>query len=287
MMGANRCSSIDIVPIWRFLASLSGVNLLNEQSVRTKSRQWDRSLPELGSGPLLKRLTRLTRPAEYDTTYLTHGIHPYAAKYIPQLPRLIITEHTNERNIVLDPFCGSGTTLLECALLGRRSVGVDSHPIATLIAQAKTNALSEDALSQIRAMLASLNASACASQAEDFVPKLKGLQHWFQKTVITELSWLRSAICRVKDADARTFLECILSSIIVSVSNQESETRYASVAKAISPGETIRRFAETHAGTSEHRGPRRERVRSSQPPDSPHRKREEPNQRNCRTTRSI
>jgi site-specific DNA-methyltransferase (cytosine-N4-specific) len=62
--------------------------------------------------PLIEQLANFLEPASYDTTYLTHGIHPYPAKYIPQLPRAIILEHTNERNTVLDPFCGSGTTLL-------------------------------------------------------------------------------------------------------------------------------------------------------------------------------
>src|ERR1043166_7454846 len=69
----------------------------------------------------------------------THGLHPYPAKFIPQIPRQLIAELApRDGSIVLDPFCGSGTTLVEAQAAGLPAFGIDSHPLATLIARVKT-----------------------------------------------------------------------------------------------------------------------------------------------------
>jgi len=72
------------------------------------------------------------------SNYATHGIHSFAAKFPPQLPRLFIEELTDEGGVVVDPMVGSGTTLVECLLTGRRGVGVDIDPLAVLISRCKT-----------------------------------------------------------------------------------------------------------------------------------------------------
>src|SRR5438094_711894 len=52
-----------------------------------------------------------------------HGIHPYPAKFIPQIPRTLIELfHPGDDSPVLDPFCGSGTTLAEAFLSGVNSI---------------------------------------------------------------------------------------------------------------------------------------------------------------------
>lgn len=217
--------------------STSFTNLNSGTSTNELPRQLERE------GTLLAQLASLTKPDAYDTTYLTHGIHPYPAKYIPQLPNLIIREHTNERNTVFDPFCGSGTTLLEATLLGRKSIGVDSNCVAALISGAKSTALTEGELDIAEEFLASL---------EEILPAKAGtlprhalemnLQHWFQSNVTLELCALRSHIDTVESFNLKNFLLCIFSSIIVSVSNQESETRYAAINKGLPDFETFKRF---------------------------------------------
>jgi site-specific DNA-methyltransferase (cytosine-N4-specific) len=198
-------------------------------------------------GALLEQLASLTQPSDYDTAYLTHGIHPYPAKYIPQLPNLIIREHTDERNVVLDPFCGSGTTLLESTLLGRRSVGVDSNAVAHLISTAKTGVLSPQEIeyatdfAKTAKTLESKGKKRTPIGADDV-----NLSHWFQSDVTADLLTLREHIdARSSGMPAlRSFLRCIYSSIIVGVSNQESETRYAAIKKDIAPREVFRRFSK-------------------------------------------
>jgi hypothetical protein len=76
--------------------------------------------------------------ASADTQYLTHSIHRYSGKFIPQIARQAIELLTALGDLVLDPYCGSGTTLLESSLTGRRSIGVDLNPLAVLISRVKT-----------------------------------------------------------------------------------------------------------------------------------------------------
>ncbi len=54
----------------------------------------------------------------------------YRGNFAPQVPRNLILRYSKQNEIVLDPFVGSGTTLIECKLLGRRGIGVDINPSA-------------------------------------------------------------------------------------------------------------------------------------------------------------
>jgi len=73
-----------------------------------------------------------------DIVRLTHSYHRYPSKYIPQLVNRLISEHSQPDDIVLDPFVGGGTTLVEGMILDRRVVGIDVNPIACLISRVKT-----------------------------------------------------------------------------------------------------------------------------------------------------
>src|SRR5690606_681566 len=76
------------------------------------------------------------------TTHGIHSIHSYPAKFIAQIPRrLIELFYSGDASIVFDPFCGSGTTLVEACEAGIDAVGVDLNPIACLIASVKTTPL--------------------------------------------------------------------------------------------------------------------------------------------------
>ena len=90
---------------------------------------------------MLKDLGRLDDDWEFrtaDTKEYTHGIHPYPAMMIPQVARRLIEMYGREGQILLDPYCGTGTTLLEAMLANLKSTGTDLNPLARLIAKAKT-----------------------------------------------------------------------------------------------------------------------------------------------------
>ena len=171
-----------------------------------------------------------------ETMYLTHSLHPYPAKFPPQLPHTIIKKFAHKRATVLDPFCGSGTTLVEARLLGCNAIGVDVNGLSSLLSKVKATPLSKKELLQIKSFL-DLIAN------EDFQWKMKrptievkqidGLEHWFQHNVAEELTYILNLIAKLGDENVRDFLKIVLSSIIVRVSNQESDTRFAAKNKNI------------------------------------------------------
>ena len=75
--------------------------------------------------------------SDADTQYLTHNIHRYSGKFIPQIAQQVIQLLTVPGDTVLDSYMGSGTTLLEAQLSGRNAIGVDLNPLAVLISQVK------------------------------------------------------------------------------------------------------------------------------------------------------
>ncbi len=68
----------------------------------------------------------------------THFFHHWTAKFIPQIPRRVIETYARPGDVVLDPFMGCGTTLVEAARMGYDAWGTDINPLAVKIAQAKT-----------------------------------------------------------------------------------------------------------------------------------------------------
>src|SRR3989344_9657809 len=81
-----------------------------------------------------------------DTSYASHGYHRYPAKFIPQLARRCILENSEEGDLIVDTFCGCGTTIVESLICGRKSIGTDINPVAILISKAKTSPIEPERL---------------------------------------------------------------------------------------------------------------------------------------------
>lgn len=168
-----------------------------------------------------------------DRSESIHGIHPYPAKFIPEIPAsLIRILGVPEGTIVADPFCGSGVTLAEAQRAGHASVGIDLNPIACLISRVKTRPLPEHLLDIAEQIVAT---SANRSGQPVRVPSIPNVDHWFRPEVQLAILQITNGIQRVDDAAARDALSLALSSILVRVSNQESDTRYAAVEKDVTP----------------------------------------------------
>ncbi len=73
---------------------------------------------------------------ERDRTKHVHRLHPYLGKFIPQLVEIFLRKYRPRR--VYDPFCGSGTTLVEASVLGIDSIGCDISPFNCLLTRVKT-----------------------------------------------------------------------------------------------------------------------------------------------------
>jgi DNA modification methylase len=73
-------------------------------------------------------------------TWATHYLNSkYRGNWAPQIPRNLILKYTKEGDIVLDPMVGSGTTAIECKLLGRNCIAVDINPNAIMITLDRLN----------------------------------------------------------------------------------------------------------------------------------------------------
>ncbi len=183
-----------------------------------------------------------------DTSYLTHAFHPYPAKFPPQLPRALLAKFARPGERVLDPFCGSGTTLVEARLQGVHSTGVDINGLACLLSKVKSTPLSPQALQLVTRTFHTIDEESWLWQMGQAspvsIPNIEGLDHWFQPNVTRELAFIRKTILSVGNPDAQDFLKIVLSAIIVRVSNQESDTRFAAIKKNIPDGFTFKIFLE-------------------------------------------
>lgn len=188
------------------------------------------------------------------TSYLTHSLHPYPAKFIPQIPQALIEELSSPGDTVADIFCGSGTTLVEAMLKGRNAIGVDANPLACLISTAKTLRASATDLQELVALqsrLESLVPILDGSQPDLFasvptefktqIPEDDAIAFWFEPHVAWELGTIRAALERLGPR-AQLLGKTCFSSIVIAVSKQDSDTRYVRREKSIKPGETLRRF---------------------------------------------
>ena len=148
-----------------------------------------------------------------DTSYITHGYHRYPAKFIPQLARRLIETYSEPHDMVLDPFCGCGTTLVESVVAKRYAYGADINPIAIMMTKAKTQHLNpvdlELAFHQIQCEVAPLFAASKVSPPEN-----ERIDYWFKKEQITDLSMLLNAIQSLSAVDARLFFLCGFSNIL-------------------------------------------------------------------------
>ena len=167
--------------------------------------------------------------AGVNTQYLTHGLHPYPARMIPQIARRFISEFSAKGDIVLDPFCGSGGVLVESRLLGRNSIGIDLNPLAVILAKAKTTPIDPMVL---KPAMEKLLADIQAEKQSVFPPDIPNLTYWFKEKVINDLALIRHHLFKVKDEIVRIYLMAVFSRTVREVSNTKSrEHKLVRIAK--------------------------------------------------------
>lgn len=166
-----------------------------------------------------------------DTQYLTHGLHPYPARMIPQIAAALMDIYLPSLNdpLVVDVFCGSGTVNVEASLKGYRSIGVDLNPFAVLLSAAKTTKISNSyQLTKLRHDLFKKLES--YEIHNEFIPKFKNLQHWFKADVIKKLSYLRYCIELENNIALRNILFIIFANTLMKSSNVDwKSSRYIRV----------------------------------------------------------
>ena len=207
----------------------------------------------------VRRLVPSRLPNKRCLRYATHGLHEYRGKFFPQLVRAFMNIAKLPKDaVVLDPMCGSGTTLVEARLSGRKCYGLDMNPLSVFVSHVKCQALTlrPEALATAYAEITEafsgqhsihgepLRYLSLADQDRDYI------QRWFSPRILNELHRIESAISGLPTKPLRNFYWICLSNILRAVSWQKTEDlRIRREESEPSMGETIDIFLDT-AGRS-------------------------------------
>ncbi|MCP4446116.1 MAG: site-specific DNA-methyltransferase [Myxococcales bacterium] len=223
-----------------------------------------------GIKTLREPLTYALRGAKDDELVknsLTHPLHSYPARMHPATARALVDicfgiEKVQPR-VVLDPFCGSGTTLVEGRAAGLDVIGADLNPLAVRIARAKTWACPKKRLTAFEQLGAKISAAAVeegkAARRADYEPRpiriLKGVDPaardeeiapWYAPHVRRELEFIAGAIDEEREEDEQMadLLSVCLSSLLIKTSRRTSDTSPKGMKRNIARGAPGRWFGE-------------------------------------------
>jgi DNA modification methylase len=161
---------------------------------------------------LIKKYERNQRPISVDfrkmvpnikTDRYTHLIHPYPAKLLVHIPYFFLanTILSKPGDTVLDPFCGSGTVLLEGKLSEREIIGADINPLARLISKVKLIPLSEKQLrNKLNSILKSIPHKSCS-----IPPDVVNIDYWYYPHVTKQLLCIFESIKKLDDNEIKDF----------------------------------------------------------------------------------
>jgi DNA modification methylase len=162
-----------------------------------------------------------------DSGYASHNFHSFPAKFPPQLPRKFIENLTEPGDVVLDPMVGSGTTVVEALLAGRKGMGFDIDPLALLLSQVKVSDLEPQQAAREGERVLKGARKAVQEKRSALLDELAGrwdektrafVDYWFAQETQLELLGLIREIEKVSDLVIRQFLEIAFSSIIITKS---------------------------------------------------------------------
>jgi SAM-dependent methyltransferase len=150
---------------------------------------------------------------------LTHGFHSYAGRMHPGTARRVVERFSQPGQRVLDPFCGSGTVLVEAMAAGRKATGSDASPLAVIIASVRTSPLDfvgRQRLLEAAHAIEEASAERARKRQRPEIPKwAKSESDRFEPHVALELYGLRELIGQTDEDEVGRALRASLSSILV------------------------------------------------------------------------
>lgn len=189
--------------------------------------------------------------------YGSHGIHEYRGKFFPQLVRsLLNVSGVSTGSVVLDPMCGSGTTLVEASVIGCTAFGLDMNPLSVLMSQAKTEILSTAptaVINEYKRLEVDVSAATKhVNQREQLqwlsrlsVRDQEYLALWFAPEILSQLDPLMERIQQTELEACRKLFLIVLSNILRGISWQnEDDLRVRKQEKSIGNVDVTRLFLD-------------------------------------------
>lgn len=154
---------------------------------------------------------------EVNTKETSQGFHTYPAMLVPQIASELLFEYGKKAKLLFDPFCGTGTTLVEANIKGINAIGTDLNPLARLISKVKTTRIDiqtldlfikdfYDYLFDFRFNFSKHNSVT--------LPSFKNINYWFSKNTINDLEIIRNFINNIKEEQIKDFFKVSFSQTI-------------------------------------------------------------------------
>lgn len=169
------------------MVSLSDLKKYYETSKKSNFEQWNRHHDKS-----LNWTLAFDNYKESETTKHVHRLHPYKGKFIPQLVEYFLDSHTDnfkkqvyfkKGDVVLDPFCGSGTTLVQANELNINAIGIDVSLFNTIISNCKIAKINiRELVKHIDAITSALKQHYAKTNILDFENELLDKLNLFNQT---------------------------------------------------------------------------------------------------------
>lgn len=141
-----------------------------------------------------------------------HNIHHYHGKFYYGIPQYFIQKYGTKAETILDPFCGSGTTLVEAAVSDKKSIGVDINFLSCKISEAKVANVNLNKLNTYFSLIMNSNNFSDI----DFTDS----NDWFTVENYNKLCKIKNGIDMINDKKYKNIFEVILSSILKTTCNK-------------------------------------------------------------------
>jgi len=174
-----------------------------------------------------------------ETRDLTHGFHTYPARMHPGLARELIARFAEPGQVVLDPFCGSGTVLIEALVAGCRPQGVDLNPLALRISEVQCALRNPAACRRFERharIVAEASEARVRARERVRIELEREVSEQYQPHVLFELCGLRDEIEAVPHEGDRRALWIVFSTLLVKFSRRRADTSAELAEKRIRKG---------------------------------------------------
>ncbi len=151
-----------------------------------------------------------------NTKLYTHCYHSYPAMMIPQVAGRLIAEYGKNARMLFDPYCGTGTSLVEANLRNINAIGTDLNPLARLIAEMKTTIIELNVLDLFLKKLSDFlfQFQSGMNKSDIIIPNFKNIDFWFSKNVQEKLAAVKQFSDNIDDTVVRGFFYVAFSETV-------------------------------------------------------------------------